>query len=61
MLAADITDAALCTNVGGVWRQPQCSVKSQTACGGHGGQWQPAEQWSLKGGVDLLIVALLQV
>ncbi len=36
-------------------------MKSQLACGEHGGQWEPAKMWSLKGGVDLLIVALLQV
>ena len=58
---AAITDAALCTNVGGVWKQPKCSVASQLACTQHGGQWQSAEQWTLKGGVDLLIVGLLQV
>ena len=59
--AAAITDSALCKNVGGVWRQPECSVSSQLACTDHGGQWQAAEQWTLKGGVDLLIVGLLQV
>ena len=59
--AAAITDSALCKNVGGVWHQPECSVSSQLACTDHGGQWQAAEQWTLKGGVDLLIVGLLQV
>lgn len=61
MADAAITDPALCTNVGGMWKQPECSVSSQLACGEHGGQWQPAKQWTLQGGVDLLIVGLLQV
>ena len=61
MCCAAIMDAALCTQVGGTWKQPECSVSSQLACGQHGGQWAPAEQWTLAGGVDLLIVGLLQV
>ena len=61
MDSAAITDPALCTNVGGVWKQPKCSVSSQLECDQHGGQWRSAEQWTLKGGVDLLIVGLLQV
>ncbi|CAL8463500.1 g3034 [Coccomyxa elongata] len=55
-----IKDAQLCTAVGGIYSQPKCSVKSQLACGEHGGQWNPNAMWSLHGGVDLLIVALLQ-
>ncbi|EIE27477.1 hypothetical protein COCSUDRAFT_64250 [Coccomyxa subellipsoidea C-169] len=55
-----IAEAQLCTSVGGKWAAPECTVKSQLACGEHGGQWEPAKMWSLKGGVDLLIVALLQ-
>ena len=61
MCCAAITEATLCTQVGGTWKQPKCSVSSQLACGQHGGQWAPAEQWTLAGGVDLLIVGLLQV
>ena len=61
MVSAAITDPALCTNVGGMWKQPVCSVTSQPGCTQHGGQWKSAEQWTLKGGVDLLIVGLLQV
>ncbi len=61
MCTPAITDPALCTNVGGIWKHPQCSVTSQLQCNQHGGQWRSEKQWTLKGGVDLLIVGLLQV
>lgn len=59
--AAGISNEQTCTQVGGGWTQPQCAVGSQSACTQHGGDWAPAPMWTLKGGVDLLIVGLLQV
>lgn len=59
--SAAIADAQQCTSLGGSWRQAQCAVKSQQACTDHGGQWTAGTMWSLQGGVDLLIVGLLQV
>jgi hypothetical protein len=47
--------------VGGQWNPAQCAVNSQEACQNSGGQWNAGRMWSLQGGVDLLIVGLLQV
>ena len=57
---AAIGNQQLCTQAGGQWTSARCSVTSQPACTEHGGSWAPAPMWTLKGGVDLLIVGLLQ-
>ena len=57
---AAIASQQTCTQVGGVWTPPACDVQSQIYCREAGGVWDPAPMWTLKGGVDLLIVGLLQ-
>ena len=59
MLAA-ISNQTLCTTVGGVYRLQQCDLLTEPVCAKSSGNWKPREMWSLAGGVDLLLVALLQ-
>ena len=61
VVCAAIGSEPLCAQAGGLWTPLQCSVTSQPACTEHGGSWLPAPMWTLEGGVDLLIVGLLQV
>ena len=58
---AAIQDATTCTSVGGMYTQAMCSIKQQPACEAAGGVWHPRTMWSLRGGVDFLLVGLLQV
>jgi hypothetical protein len=60
-VAAAIKEANTCTGVGGVWSSSACAPTSQPACTAAGGVWDPAAMWTLKGGADLLVVALMQV
>lgn len=47
-------------SVGGVWRSAACKLGTQPLCASVGGTWAPRKMWSLEGGVDLLVVGLLQ-
>jgi hypothetical protein len=55
-----ISNQTLCTDVGGAYTPQQCKLLTQPVCTANSGNWKPREMWSLAGGVDLLIVALLQ-
>lgn len=46
--------------MGGQWHSAVCKVGAQPLCVSAGGTWTPRRMWSLEGGVDLLIVGLLQ-
>ena len=57
---AAIDTQQVCTSVGGVWRSAACKLGTQPLCASVGGTWAPRKMWSLEGGVDLLLVGLLQ-
>ena len=46
--------------MGGQWHSAACKVGAQPLCASAGGTWTPRRMWSLEGGVDLLVVGLLQ-
>ena len=57
---AAIHTANMCTLAGGTWTPPACQITSQPLCSAAGGIWSPSHMWTLEGGLDLLIVGLLQ-
>ncbi|KAK9829007.1 hypothetical protein WJX72_003371 [[Myrmecia] bisecta] len=57
---ATITNQTLCTQVGGTYKPSTCALTSQPVCAKSQGMWKPRDRWSLAGGMDLFIVALLQ-
>jgi len=57
---AAISTQQVCTSVGGRWAAAACKVGTAPLCAGAGGAWSPRRMWSLEGGVDMLIVGLLQ-
>ena len=57
---AAIGTQQVCTSVGGQWHSAACKVGAQPLCASAGGTWTPRRMWSLEGGVDLLVVGLLQ-
>ena len=57
---AAISTQQVCGSVGGQWHSAACKVGAQPLCTSAGGTWTPRRMWSLEGGVDLLLVGLLQ-
>eukprot|EP00879_Flechtneria_rotunda_P010733 GHRR01011215.1.p1 GENE.GHRR01011215.1~~GHRR01011215.1.p1 ORF type:complete len:596 (+),score=197.04 GHRR01011215.1:814-2601(+) len=55
-----INSSDTCALVSGVWSPPSCKISQQPVCAAAGGTWQPRNMWSLEGGLDMLIVGLLQ-
>lgn len=55
-----ITTSSTCSAASGTWTNSTCSVTIQPPCSAAGGSWSPRAMWSLEGGMDLLIVGLLQ-
>ncbi|KAL3138479.1 hypothetical protein ABBQ32_006269 [Trebouxia sp. C0010 RCD-2024] len=55
-----ITSQDVCTSVGGTWMAATCQLLQQRVCTTSGGNWQPRKRASLEGGMDLLVVALMQ-
>lgn len=55
-----IADATTCTNVGGAWVPSSCTLTAEPACAVGGGVWTAREPVSLEGGMDLLVVGLMQ-
>lgn len=51
----------LCSLVNGTWVPPSCAPTTEPACDTAGGAWSPRKMGSLEGGLDLLVVGLLQV
>lgn len=58
---AAITSQDVCTSVGGTWTASTCQLLQQQVCRQSGGDWRPRKRASLEGGMDLLVVALMQV
>lgn len=57
---AAISTQQVCTSVGGRWAAAACKVGTAPLCAAAVGSWSPRRMWSLEGGVDMLIVGLLQ-
>ena len=57
---AAIGTQQVCGSVGGQWHSAACKVGAEPLCASAGGTWAPRRMWSLEGGMDLLIVGLLQ-
>jgi hypothetical protein len=60
LLPAAITTTDTCSTVNGTWAPAACSITQQPPCAAAGGAWKPRTMWSLEGGMDMLIVGLLQ-
>jgi hypothetical protein len=60
LLHAAITTTDICAAANGTWALAACTVSQQPPCGAAGGAWAPRTMWSLEGGMDMLIVGLLQ-
>jgi hypothetical protein len=58
--APAITAPEVCTAAAGTWSPATCSITQQPACAAAGGAWSPRPRWTLEGGLDLLVVGLLQ-
>jgi hypothetical protein len=56
-----VLNQTLCSVVNGTWVPASCTPTTEPACDTAGGGWSPRRMGSLEGGVDLLVVALLQV
>ncbi|WIA39871.1 hypothetical protein OEZ86_013316 [Tetradesmus obliquus] len=55
-----IASTDICAAANGTWAPAACSVSQQPPCAAAGGAWAPRSMWSLEGGMDMLIVGLLQ-
>lgn len=58
--APAISAPEVCTAAAGTWSPATCSITQQPACAAAGGAWSPRPRWTLEGGLDLLVVGLLQ-
>lgn len=57
-----VSSRAVCESaaVGGAWAPSDCALGTRPLCDAAGGAWDARTRFSLKGGLDLLIVGLLQ-
>ncbi|KAF6258847.1 hypothetical protein COO60DRAFT_1622110 [Scenedesmus sp. NREL 46B-D3] len=55
-----IATTDICAAANGTWAPAACTVSQQPPCTAAGGAWQPRSMWSLAGGMDMLLVGLLQ-
>lgn len=60
LLPAAINSSDICAAAAGTWTPPACAVSQSPPCAAAGGSWFPRNMWSLEGGMDMLVVGLLQ-
>jgi hypothetical protein len=57
---AAITSSEVCAAAAGTWSKPACKVTQAPPCAAAGGSWSPRGMWTLEGGMDMLLVGLMQ-
>jgi hypothetical protein len=60
VLPAAINSSDICAAAAGTWAAPGCAVSQSPPCAAAGGSWAPRNMWSLEGGMDMLLVGLMQ-
>lgn len=55
-----INSSDICAAAAGTWSPSACKVSQSPPCAAAGGSWSPRGMWTLEGGIDMIVVGLLQ-